>query len=310
MTEPGTRESRDRELAVRAKVIYVMGAGRSGSTILGLTLGNSEGVFYAGELDAWLPRSGMPQLDDPERERFWAGVREQVSGAEDLFGQVTLRAIERSKSIFRVNLWRQRRRLREPYRRVARQLYEAVCAAAGTDVVVDTSHYPLRARELQAIDGIDLHIVYLMRDPQSVVASFDRRDVAQYSKTPLTTNIYLWLTNLLAVSVFLRQPRERRLFVRYEDFIADPAGAVREITAMAGVHAPTPDFTALRTGLAFQGNRVIRSAEVALEGTVSRPASPSLMTTILQLPWAAVLGRLQPTISRPATPRRLHAVPD
>ena len=59
-----------------------------------------------------------------------------------------------------------------------------------------------------------------------MVASFGRKDVAQYSKSTLTTNVYLWLTNLLATLVFLRHPRDRRLFVGYEDFVADPERAV------------------------------------------------------------------------------------
>src|ERR1700726_2236472 len=73
--------------ATRPQVLYVMGAGRSGSTILGVTLGNYEYVFYAGELDAWLVRSGSPVLEDAERARFWQGVCKEVDGAADLFGR-------------------------------------------------------------------------------------------------------------------------------------------------------------------------------------------------------------------------------
>src|SRR2546423_15271469 len=54
----------------RPKVVYVMGAGRSGSTILGVTLGNCADVFFAGELDKWLALSGKPTGEDTERVRF------------------------------------------------------------------------------------------------------------------------------------------------------------------------------------------------------------------------------------------------
>jgi hypothetical protein len=271
-----------------------MGAGRSGSTILGVTLGNCERVFYAGELDAWLPQHGRPLLEDPERVEFWERVRAQVQGAEPLFGREAERALERSLSLFRVHKWASRRRLREPYRRVARSLYGAIAAQAGGAVVVDTSHYPLRARELQATPGIDLHLVYLMRDPQSVVASFNRKDVQQYTKSTLTTNVYLWLTNLLALLTFLRQPRERRLFVRYEDFIADPAGVVAQIVGLAGISPPTPDFQNLSTGIPLLGNRLIRRRSVSLEATPSTPARRSAITALAQAPWTALLGRLRP----------------
>jgi hypothetical protein len=291
------RPSGDEAPVSRPKVIYVMGAGRSGSTILGVTLGNSSGVFYAGELDAWLARSGQPQLQDPERMRFWAAVQAQVGGARELYGTQAQRAIERSLSVFRIQLWPVRRRLRGPYRRVAESLYRAVQSVSGAEVIVDSSHYPLRAAELQALTGIDLYLVFLLRDPQSVVASFNRRDVAQYRKDTLTSNVYLWLTTLLSVIVFLRHPRERRLFVRYEDFIADPSGVVSLIAGMTGAHAPPPDFSALRTGLPFQGNRVIHSEVLALESRPPKPGPRSRLTAMLQLPLAPLLARLAPTTS-------------
>jgi len=282
-----------------------MGAGRSGSTVLGVTLGNCDGVFYAGELDAWLSRSGEPQIGGAERVAFWAGVRDQVDGAAELFGREAERSLERSLALFRVNRWPARRRLRAPYRRVAEELYRAIMRATGGKLIVDTSHYPLRARELQALAGIDLYLLYLVRDPQSVVASFNRRDVAQYTKSTLTTNVYLWLTNLLAVLTFLRHPSDRRVLVRYEDFVADPQATLRDVLARAGAPASIPDLTSLRTGIPFQGNRLIRSEVVTLEAATSVPPR-SRMTALLQLPWALVLARLQrPSGSRsPSIDRR------
>jgi hypothetical protein len=270
-----------------------MGAGRSGSTIFGVSLGNCPGVFYAGELDDWLARSGVPLLEDDERRRFWSSVREQVEDADDLYGRESQRALERSASLFRIHMWPARRRLRAPYRRVAESVYRAIDRATGGAVVVDTSHYPLRARELQSLDRIDLHLVYLLRDPQSVVASFNRRDVAQYSKSTLTANVYLWLTNLLSVLVFLRHPPARRTFVRYEDFIADPEATVRTILERTGAGVTPPDFGALRTGIPFLGNRLIRSEVIALRAEPAR-GTRSRVTAILQAPWRPVLSRLRP----------------
>ena len=45
--------------------------------------------------------------------------------------------------------------------------------------IVDSSHFPRRARELQALNGIDLYILFLVRDPHSVVASWGREDVIE-----------------------------------------------------------------------------------------------------------------------------------
>ncbi len=297
MAEPAAYDSPLPDRHEPPKVIYVMGAGRSGSTILGVTLGNCEGVFYAGELDAWLPRHGEPPPENPERERFWATIREQVPGAAELFGRESERAIERSLAPLRVHKWATRRRLRAPYRRVSEGLYRALWRTTGAQLLVDTSHYPMRAHELQAIAGVDLYLVYLVRDPQSVVASFNRRDVAQYNKSTLTTNVYLWLTNLLCVIVFARHPRERRVFVRHEDFIADPEGVVRRILEPTGVDTPAPDMSSLRPGIPLQGNRLIKSEVISLEKQTAPAGRRSLLTAVLQLPWEVVLSRLRPAVT-------------
>jgi len=279
-----------------------MGAGRSGSTILGVALGNCERFFFAGELDKWLARSGVPQLEDSERSRFWSAVRREVDGAENLFGYAAQRCLERSSALFRIREWPNRARLRERYRRVSESLYRAVAGQAGAACVIDTSHYPLRARELQALRGIDLYLLFLVRDPQSVVASLNRRDVAERRFDVLTANAYLWLTYLVSLFVFLRHRRDRRLFVRHEELIAEPETVLRQILVLAGSpEAEIPDLARLQTGLAFQGNRLLRSDVLALDRTADRRARSSRLTALLQLPWTIVFARLR-AVTRPDWP--------
>lgn len=277
----------------RPKVAYVMGAGRSGSTILGIALGNCDGVVYAGEMDKWLRRAGDPPLGGEERERFWREVREEVDVSPELTGKVA-RCLEASSAPFRRRFWGEQRRLRGPYRRFAGELYRAIAQVAGAAGVVDTSHFPRRARELQHVEGIDLYLLFLVRDPQSIVASWDRDDVVEPRFTPLQTNAYMWLTYLISLLVFLRHPRERRLLVRHEDFLADPAAVVRDILDLIGSSAPLPDFGELRTGVAFQGNRVAREQVVSLNGSAPKPSRFSLLTAVLQLPWKLVFSLLGP----------------
>ncbi|MGH2855331.1 MAG: sulfotransferase [Solirubrobacteraceae bacterium] len=299
----GTPISEPRPAAgrVRPKVVYVMGSGRSGSTILGVALGNCESVFYAGELDNWLTRSGVPSLGGVERTRFWSAVREGVAGAAELFGSEAQRTLERSFAPFRIHKWGAQRRLRPRYRRVTEDLYHAIARVAQATHVVDTSHFPLRARELQELDGIDLHLVFLIRNPQSVVASFNlyvnRNDTAERRLRMLSTNANLWLTHLLSVLVFLRHPRDRRMLLRYEDFLADPGGMLQHILDRVDSPATLPELASLRTGLPLHGNRLIGSEVVTLKSQTFTPPRGSLMTTLLQLPWTAVFSRLRPVAS-------------
>jgi Sulfotransferase family len=279
----------------RPRVLYVMGAGRSGSTILGVALGNCEDVFFAGELDKWAPRKGVPPLEGAERAEFWSQVLEQVGEQAQELG-VEAKSLERSSGLLRLDRWPRRRRLRPRYRRLSEDLFQAVARTSGDGHVVDTSHYPLRARELQALEGIELHLLLLVRDPRSVVASFGREDVPERHFGVLTTNAYLWLTYLLSIAVFLRHPRRRRVVLRYEDFVAGPAAVLEDLLGRIGAPVQAPELGSLSTGLAFQGNRLLRTDSVALK--IGAPSSPpdSALTSALQLPLRVLLGVLRPRV--------------
>jgi len=297
VAEPASTETARPGPPSRPKVIYILGAGRSGSTILGVALGNCENVFFAGELDKWLTQSGRPTLDDPERVRFWNEVHTQVNGAEQLFGHQA-RCLERSSTVFDPRKWAARRRLRAEYRRVAEGLYMAIADVTRATHIVDSSHYPLRARELQSLTGIDLYLLYLVRDPQSVVQSLSRKDVPERSFGTLASNAYLSLTHLFAVPVFLRHPRARRILVRHEDFSADPAGVLAQILQQADVRSSSPDLSSLRTGVALHGNRLLSSEVVSLQEREVQATRRSLVTTVLQLPWRVIFAFMRPASKR------------
>jgi hypothetical protein len=276
-----------------------MGAGRSGSTILGVMLGNCANVFYAGELEAWLRRSGVPNFNGAERTQFWNDVRQKVGG-DELFGDKAWCYLEYSLAPVRPRGWLRRRQLRRLYRQISGDLYRAIASTAEVTHVVDTSHYPLRARELKRIGDLNIYLIYLVRSPMSVVASFGRQDITNISKSPLATNAYLSLTHLWSTLVFLRHPKKQRLVLRYEDFVSDPELALRYILGSVGASGALPDLPALKTGMPFQGNRLLESETVAFRGGTATTFGSSVglyMTKLLQFPWAVILSRLRPRVT-------------
>jgi hypothetical protein len=283
------------------KLAYVMGAGHSGSTILGITLGNCDGFFYAGELEEWLLTAERPRWGASERQQFWSAVTQRVTGAEEIFGGEANRCIERSSAIFRFDLWAARRRMLPAYRRVAAELVRAVADVAQAEYVVDSSHFPLRAQELRELPGIELYLIFLVRDPRDVVASNTRElsphEVAETRWRRLTMNANLWLTQLLALRTFASHREDRRIFVRHEDFLDDPAGVARQILAMLGSNAALPDLQRLTVGAPLQGNQLIRSDTVAVRSSPRGVARHDPFTALVQLLWRPLLARLHPTAS-------------
>jgi hypothetical protein len=304
-TEASPAAGRQPAPAARPKVLFLMGSGHSGSTILGVTLGNCDGFFYAGELDNWLVRKGASLLGGTERTRFWTDVREGVEGAEGAFGDDAQRYLERSSAILRPGKAGLREQLRRRWGPVTESLYRSIARASESTHIVDSAHFPLRARELKRLEGIDVYLIFLVRDPQQVVHSFvkhvNRHALAERRWRTLVTNADMSLTYLLSTIVFLGHPRERRALLRHEDFLADPEGMLRAIFELTGSPAAPPDLTKLQTGFPMQGNRLIKSEMVSFRGTPGRPPRHSRATALLQRPWDLVFSRLRP---------RMKALPD
>lgn len=292
----------------RTNVIYVMGAGHSGSTILGVALGNCSDFFFAGEVEEWLVKSGTPPWADAEQAAFWQTVAAETDGS-DLFGSKAVPAIERSSALLRVDRWPTRRRLLGRYRRVSEELLCAISRTAGARNVIDTSHFPLRARELKKLDAIDLYLVFLVRDPHGVIDSnlrqFKVHEVAERRLRTLVLNVNLWFTLLMSVVVFYGQRRDRRLFLRHETFVEDPESVLRQILELVGSQAATPDLAELRVGAPLEGNRLIRRGVISLKRQPQRAERASLLTSVMQLPWRAILARLRPVANAPAAPEQV-----
>ena len=279
-----------------------MGAGRSGSTILGVMLGNCDDVFYAGELDAWLSRSGAPNFSNPERDEFWTRVADRMPPDHGLFGDAAHRQIEQSTAALRYPRNLRLRDLEDAYGQVSAELYKSIASVSGARVIVDTSHFPLRARQLQGLRSIDLYLLYLVRRPEGVIAAFRRRGISQPSKGVVAANAYLSLTYLLSILVFIRHPRRRRLLVRYEDFVGDPGAVTRQILAIAGLQttAIPSRHTTLSTGMAFQGNRLLGRDRVVLQTTLDDYSVSQRLRALPQLPWRLITWILRTRFS----PRR------
>ena len=113
----------------------------------------------------------------------------------------------------------------------------------------------------------------------------------------LTMNANLWLTQLLALRTFASHRADRRIFVRHEDFLEDPAGVTRQILAMLGSGAELPDLQALSVGAPLQGNPLIRSDTVAVRSSARRRPHDDPFTAIAQAIWRPLLARLRPAAS-------------
>lgn len=273
----------------RVHLVYILGAGRSGSTILGLLLGAVPNLCYLGEIYTWMRRSGEPNFGGESRARFWEEVKRNASAeTRSLFGDRAWREVESSRGLLRLRRWVGGAELRRRYRQASAEVLQLAASYVDERWVVDSSHFPLRLRQLQKNPDLDVRVVYLYRDPRAVVSSFVKGDVEQGRRSRLWSNVYLWATGLLATWAFLKTPRTHRTFISYEDLVADPAAEASRALTDIGVQHPTiREIPPLRTGIAFDGNRLLAQESLTFKTSDGRAPSDA-MTFALQLPWWSV----------------------
>jgi hypothetical protein len=254
------------------KVLYVAGAGRSGSTLLDGILGQLDGFFSAGELrylwerglvEGRLCGCGTPVGCCPTWRAVLAeACGHEVAGPADAQAralaawQRRVTRVRRAPAIVAASLVAHRvgplpsRAAARPDPRAPAppgdlaallgRVYGAARRQSGCRVLVDSSKLPSYGALLERLPEVDLYVVHLVRDPRATAWSWLRQrrlpDTVQprlMQRQPPLKSALLWtLWNLVAA--LLWSGSERYLRLRYEDLVARPDEAVRRIATLLG----------------------------------------------------------------------------
>ena len=234
----------------RARVLFVMGHGSSGTTILGNTLGEVEGFFHAGELRTIWGEAlaglqtcgcGLPIRECP----VWSEVLADGFPGLDDAGAARLARLHRDTIRVRHTL----RLLREKpgasshwaalraYAEVADRLYRSLATATGASVIVDTSKRTGDAALLRLLPGIDPFVLHVVRDPRAVAYSWSHRSGSPPGELATAAE---WLAfSALGEAVKWRLGRGRSMVLRHEDFAERPRESLERVLRFVGA-ARTP----------------------------------------------------------------------
>jgi hypothetical protein len=182
-------------------------------------------------------------------------------------------------------------------------VYRAAAERTGARVLVDTTKIPGEAALLPRLPGIRTVFVHLVRDPLAVSNSWRTPKDYVYTMSASKNTAY-WRAFNIASRALLRRYPERSMLLRYEDFIADPAGTVDTLLRMCGadpsgnpVHGQT---VSLHTNHTVTGNpdrfrtgeTVIRPQDDSWRTGLPRPAR--LATLVVAWPMARRYGYRHP----------------
>ncbi|HEV7652650.1 MAG TPA: sulfotransferase [Actinophytocola sp.] len=106
--------------------------------------------------------------------------------------------------------------------------YHTAAELTGARVLVDTTKIPGESALLPHLDGVDAYFVHLVRDPRAVAQSWSGWKDYAFPMSASRSTAYWHGFNTAAEAILRRWPG-RSMFLRYEDFIADPAGNIGEL---------------------------------------------------------------------------------
>ena len=219
------------------KVLYVLGRGRSGSTVFANVVGELDGFFSGGEIRCfWDPvvvRESLCGCGVPVRHCVvWSHALKRLSDVD--LEQVAAWQHDIVKEHQTYKLLRYRRTARwgslERYADVMSRLYGALLEATGARVIVDSSKRPSYAAFLRSVPGIDPYYIHLVREPRASAYSWANRryESSQGGGKEVTRRGALnatlrWdLLNLGSDAIIRQTLPSRALRMRYEDFVAEP----------------------------------------------------------------------------------------
>ena len=209
------------------KIIYIIGAGRSGTTLLEIILGNAENIFNTGELNRYAYRRGLAVEREPGTPayQFWEKIRNKLSNKYDLQEQEKLHEqFEYHASFFKKMIGIKPDKVQyEKYKNFLSDLYEVIFSEIESPCITDSSKYPGRAMNLSGSVPYDICYIYIKRDPVNVVHSFAKKDVEQISKGWLFANLYYFIVNTLCkIAVSKLKRRHKVSVIKYEEMILNP----------------------------------------------------------------------------------------
>ena len=224
---------------MKKKVVFIMGIGRSGSTLIDLTIGSHPRAFSLGEI------SKLPRFVKRGKKKFC--VIEESTFWQDNFTEVELKRLASGLSNHRLNKYiplKIERSMREFFRQDdILNSYTTLLEKTQKDILVDSSKYvdwienKLKAREFR--EGlIEAYLIHMVRDGRAVANSYLRA----FPNLTITKFTHQWVSQLQEQKRLYERFSDRyKLVVRYEELATNPQAVLERVCQMLGIDF-TPDM--------------------------------------------------------------------
>tara|TARA_B110000967_G_C18898049_1_gene572298 strand:- start:1053 stop:1916 length:864 start_codon:yes stop_codon:yes gene_type:complete len=212
----------------KLNTIYLLGAGRSGTTMLATILNNHPKIYTIGEMHQFLDYL----LEDKDCScgeylsqcPFWSSVMKNldVSILKNKYNVDLSNNLEKHRLI---PLYLMGKPIHPKYREMTDMVFGAIQSKVEKPWILDSSKYNSRYLLLRKNKRINLKGIYLVRDVRGVINSFGKN--VQTPKKPLLAILYYSLINFWSQWICFFD--KRIIKIRYEDFVNEPDKMIQKI---------------------------------------------------------------------------------
>lgn len=216
------------------KAVFIMGIGRSGSTLLDLMIGSHSEAFSLGEI------SKLPSFVTKGENNFC--FREDSTFWQDNFTSYELQQLAKGLSGHRIN-----RHIPLKLEKIIREIigkdqifkpYTTLFQKTQKNILVDSSKYlswiknQLSHKEFRA-KTIPVYLIYVVRDGRAVVNSYSR----VYPNLSIEELSHKWLKQTIEFREFYQNFKlgEKKRII-YEDLASNPHKTLSELCSFIGIN--------------------------------------------------------------------------
>lgn len=267
---------------MKKTIIYIIGAGRSGTTLLDIILGNNKDTISLGEINRFFKREGIP----PKREsnsnvyKFWDSIKLELE--REYKNRLDYKYCNRLTHINEYHTYFLKvliNRVSPEYKTLLSNQYSSILKNVKENTIIESSKYPLRAINLSnnKNDDFDVKFIYLRKDPVKVVNSFNKKGLEQPSKGFLASNFYYLIVNsLCSISIFILKRKNFKVSkIKYEELITKPVYTLKKLEkelecSFELSQNKIENKKPLNTGYLFDGNRIRLKETILLRTEMER----------------------------------------
>lgn len=207
----------------KLKVLYILGSGHCGSTMLNLLMNGHRQMIGLSEIEQF-DEHFEPDSDRPDYRAFYQGVRQRFEPDAG----ITLEELKLTPGPLRkLEDWKKSHM--PAWQKHNTAILRAIQAQSGAACLVDASKSPNRLALLLDCPELDVRVVHLVRDGRAVMNSYYRKGLRKswVLRKWIAVSLSPWMLRK-------RVAKDRWMRLHYEQLAGDPTKQLTKICEWAG----------------------------------------------------------------------------